>query len=128
MAAFADVSDLEARWRALTGDERARAEVLLDDAAAVIEADGVDVSRPGAARARLLAMVSCDMVRRAMLASPERPAATQGSVTVGPFSESFTYANPTGDLYLTRAERRRLGAGGGRVGSIPPGYGPGALR
>lgn len=128
MAAFADVSDLESRWRALTGSERARAEVLLRDAAAIIEAEGVDASGPGAAAAEMLKIVSCDMVRRAMLASPDSPPAAQGSLTVGPFSESLTYANPTGDLYLTRAERRRLGAGGGRVGSIAPACGPGALR
>jgi hypothetical protein len=44
--------------------------------------------------------------------------------TTGPFSRSFNYSNPTGDLYLTKAERRLLGGGVQRAGSIdtvPPG-------
>lgn len=118
--AFATVDDLVARWRRLDDEESARASTLLADAAAIIEAEGVDASEPDEATAALLKMVSCEMVKRAMQASPAQPAATQGSVTVGPFSESFTYANPTGDLYLTKAEKRRLGIGGCRIGSIPP--------
>lgn len=115
---FATVSDLEARWRTLDDAEKARAEVLFEDAAAIIEAEGMDVSKPDEAVLALLKMVSCDMVKRAMLSSSVHPAATQSTMSVGPFSESFTFANPTGDLYLTKAEKRRLGIGGCRIGTL----------
>jgi hypothetical protein len=61
------------------------------------------------------------MVRRAMDAPDD---AGFGIATVqettGPFSRSFNYANPTGDLYLTKAERRMLGGGRLVAGSIDP--------
>lgn len=36
---------------------------------------------------------------------------TNAQQTAGSFSEAFTYSNPMGDLYLTRAEKARLGVG-----------------
>ena len=35
--AYADVSDLESRWRDLSADEEAKAAVLLDDASAMLD-------------------------------------------------------------------------------------------
>jgi hypothetical protein len=69
--------------------------------------------------------VVCAMVQRAMDA-PDDAGFGIATVqeTVGPFSRSFNYSNPTGDLYLTKAERRLLGGGVQRAGSIdtaPPG-------
>lgn len=59
--AYATVSELEARWRTLSPLERQRAQVMLDDAAALID----DEPRATDNEA-ILRMVSCDMVRRAM--------------------------------------------------------------
>lgn len=130
MGAFAGVSDLEARWRPLTPAEKGRAGALLDDAAAII---GAEFSRCGKpvddADPALLAMTSCAMVRRAM-ASGTGADVTQQSMTAGVFSQSLTLANPTGDLYLTRDERLRLGVPrrAQRIGSVGPWGGGGDVR
>jgi len=52
----------------------------------------------------------CAMVRRAMT-SADREGITQETETTGPFSNSFTYANPGQNLYITKEERELLGQG-----------------
>lgn len=114
--AYATVGDLEARWRKLSESERTRAGTLLDDAAAILDAE---LARCGADPADLeaaLRYVSCQMVRRTMAAGGAGPMGagapgdvSQWSRTSGPFSESFSFANPSGDMYLTSADRRLLG-------------------
>lgn len=105
MAAFATVEDLEARWRTLSTDEQAVATVLLDDASAMIRA-----TCPDATDADILKLVVCAMVKRAMLAA-DAPGVKTTQETAGPFSQSYTYANPMGDMYVTAAEKRLLGCG-----------------
>lgn len=117
--AYATVSDLEARWRALTADEEGRASVLLDDAAAILDTLSVfDSSDPNVAAN--LKMVSCNMVIRAMSSSADTVGMSQGSMTAGPYTQSWTFANPSGDMYLTRMEKRLLGVTQGYIGSIRP--------
>ena len=117
---YAEVSDLEARWRTLTDDEQAKASVLLEDASALIDSMGeVDSSDP--ASAKLLCAVTCNVVQRAMSsASMDSFGVTQQSMTAGPYTQSWSYSNPTGDLYLTRAEKKSLGLTNGYIGSIRP--------
>jgi hypothetical protein len=119
--AYAIVSDVEARWRTLTTAEKARAEVLLEDAA--VEIDSVcppsDPATLDELSARLI--VSCRMVKRAM--------ATPGGVDgigvesiqagAGPFQETQKFTNPSGDLYLTRADRKLLGCGNQAAYTVP---------
>lgn len=107
---FATVDDLEKRWHTLTEDERTRATTLLDDASLTIMAlqprwEQID--------ADTLRMVCCNIVKRAMLAdSGGMPAGvTQYNQTTGSFTDGYTFANPTGDLYLTSSEKRLLGIG-----------------
>lgn len=64
--------------------------------------------------------VVCEMVKAAA-SSPAEVGVTQAQQTSGPYSQSMTFANPTGDLYLTKSQRRRLGCGGQRAASIPMG-------
>lgn len=114
MAAFAEVSDLEARWRPLSIAEDATAEVLLLDAASMIRAECPDIdgrleADPPTLDPNIPLMVSCAMVKRAMLAGTGSDAVSQTSQTAGPFSQQVTYANPMGNLYLTKAERKLLG-------------------
>jgi len=119
MAAFAEVSDLEARWRTLSATERSRATVLLDDASAIIrtEAKGIDARiDSGDLDAGVPKAIVCAMVKAAM--SNDLEGVTQQSETKGPFTESFTFANPSGDLYLTKAQKRLLGISQQRAGSI----------
>lgn len=105
---FAIVSDLEKRWRALTVDEQSRASVLIDDAS-----DKVMTTCPGyvSASAATLTRIVCAMVRRAMAADDNGIGVSSSQETQGPFNQSFSYSNPLGDLYMTKAEMRELGKG-----------------
>lgn len=120
MEAFATAEELEARWRALSADELKRAEAKLADASVLVAAEcaraGIDLSDPDELAKANLSVTVCEMAKRAMLSPADRPPVTQGSMTGGPYSETWTYANPTGDLYLTAAERRRLGIGSAKAG------------
>ena len=109
--AYADVSDLEVRWRTLTDDEQARAEALLDDASAMLDAY-VTVDETDEKQMQLLKIVTCNMVERAMSTGGDIFGVTQQSMTAGPYAQTFSYANPTGDLYITKAEKRLLGISG----------------
>lgn len=106
---FAEVSDLEARWHALTGDERAKAEALIADAC-----DLIVTTCPNwrTASAQTLKRITCAVVKRAMLARDDMTGVTQGTQTAGSYSESFTFSNPSGDLYLTASEKESLGGDG----------------
>lgn len=118
---FAEVHDIEARWRALTVEETARADALIADASAILESL-VSVVGEDERQAELLKTVCCSMVIRAMSATAaDSYGATQMSMTAGAYSQSWTYSNPTGDLYLTRLEKRLLGIGVGLIGWAPLG-------
>lgn len=118
--AFADVSDIEARWRTLTVDEKARAAVLIEDASAVLS-KLVAVDPNDEQQDALLKTVCCNMVIRAMSATEsDMFGVSQSSMTAGPYSQSMNYANPSGDMYLTKMEKRLLGVTSGYIGSIRP--------
>ena len=118
--AYADVSDLEARWRELSNAEQERAEVLLEDASAVLDSL-VDVDETDTEQLELCKIVVCAMVQRAMVVGEaDAYGVTQQSMTSGPYTHSWTYSNPNANLYLTKAEKKMLGIGGGYIGSIRP--------
>ena len=117
--AYATYEDVEARWRPLSSDEQSRATVLLGDAASILDSL-VKVDEDDDAQAELLKVVSCDMVIRAMAAAADTFGVTQSSMTAGPYTQSWSYANPSGDLYLTKLEKRLLGIASGYIGSIEP--------
>lgn len=115
---FATVEELEERWRTLTTDEEARATNLLKDASYMIlarcaganEVDDDD-SAEQAQRESVLRSIVCAMVQRSMTAGGDAPGVKTSQETAGPFSRSFTFANPTGDMYLTSAEMKLLPCG-----------------
>lgn len=118
--AYATVDDLEARWHALEGDEADRAEVLLEDAAAMLDAL-VEVDPEDEKQANLLKIVSCSMVTRAMLSTEsDAYGVSQLDYGMGPFSQVAHFANPNGDLYLTAQEKRLLGIGSGYIMGVRP--------
>ena len=110
--AFATVADLEARWRGLSEQEQARAKVLLLDAADLIR---TTTRRWRELPESTLKRVSCQVVRRAMGSDSIPGGVSSMSTTDGPFTQQFSYANPQGDLYLTKTERKSLGVGVGRA-------------
>lgn len=109
---FASTDDLVKRWRPLSKTEETAAAVLLGDASVEVR---VALKRAGLAEAAIdneaAKIVVCGMVKRSMIAGDTNPGVTTEQETTGPFSRSFTYANPTGDLYLTKRERQLLGLG-----------------
>lgn len=116
--AFATVSDIEARWRVLSDEETSRASVLLDDASAMLSAL-VAVDESDAGQRELLRSVCCSMVIRAMAAtSADIYGVSQASMTAGAYTQSWSYSNPSGDMYLTKMEKKLLGIGAGYIGSI----------
>lgn len=124
MEAFATIEELESRWRSLKDTEKDRAETLLLDASVKIvsmcKQHGVTIDEEDEVQAHSLVSISCEMVKRAMLASVDMAPTTNYSQAAGGYSESFTYANPTGDLYLTSAEKRELGISRQRMFSVKP--------
>lgn len=110
--AFAITDDLVARWRALNESELARAEVLLDDAAWWLKAwfkpygDLVVLAAADADLLEGLKIVSCAMVRRAMVSSGD--GVTQSQQVMGPFTAQISYRNPDGNLYVYAAEREAI--------------------
>lgn len=118
---FAIPSDIEDRWRPLTPEETARAETLLSDASADIRLAAPGIDDRIAAYAEdprptnsldpdIPLAIACAMVKRVLLGGDATDGVNQASVTTGPFANSYTYSNPTGNLYLTKAERRKIGA------------------
>lgn len=115
--AYAEVSDLEARWKPLTEEEQQIAETLLEDASAMLDAL-VDVDGK-CVQENLLKIVCCNMVQRSMTAGTmDAFGVTQQSMTAGPYTQSWTMANPSGDMYLTKMEKKLLGISTGYIGSI----------
>lgn len=104
MAALATVEDVAARWRPLTSEEAIIVQTLLDDASDMVRVrfPSVDADiASGAISAATAVRVVAGMVRRAMM-NRDNEGITQGSETIGPFGISQSYANPSGNLYLSK--------------------------
>ena len=117
--AYATTDDIAARLaRELTDAELGICAAALDDAAVIIDACAPEA---GAAMKRL---VSCRMVLRIIGPQSETGVpmgATQGSMTALGYTQSWTISGggSSGELYLSKADRRILGAGNA-VGSYSP--------
>lgn len=118
---YAIVEEVEVGFRTLTQEERERTAALLEEAALVIDAYGKDAD-PDVKR-----LVSCRMVRRLLGdgtggETPLYPmGATQGSATALGYTQSWTMGSSgsTGELYLSKLEKKLLGAGN-RIGAASP--------
>ena len=119
MAAYATVDDVQARMtRTMTEDERKLCEIMLDDAAVII--DAYNISAPTDAKQ----VVSCRVVIRAMGDGSDSGVpmgATQGSQSALGYSQSWTIGSGggAGEMYLGKLERKLLGCGD-RIGSYSP--------
>ena len=124
MKAFATVSDLEARWRELTDDEKKRAGVLLDDASVhlwtlITQKFGDDYT-PSKLMSENLKIVTCNVVMRSMNVKQGFFGMSEVSATAGSYSQSFTPINSSGDMRLTTEELRLLGLTNQRGGFVWP--------
>lgn len=112
--AYATVDDLEVRWRTLMEDEIDTAEVLLEDAKVIIDQA---VQDPSAVDAAILRLVSCDIVRRAMMADSDSFAL--GSTEPDAMAWTPREAAST-SLWLTYDNKRMLGCFSASAFSIRP--------
>lgn len=123
--AYATFEDLQARSPELLDETRAQA--LLDDASAMIyslaSSVGVAFDASDEQAAALLRKACCASVLRAL--SSCGASVSSSTETVGPFSQTYSYANPSGDLYLTASEKKELGISRQVVGSLRPVIGGG---
>lgn len=124
--AFATIEDLQARWSGIAGqgfDEEIAA-TLLDDASVMLTSL-VDVDPEDELQAEALKIVACKMVIRAMTSmASDAYGVTQQSIHADIYTQSWTYANSQGDLYLTKAEKKMLGiSSGSYIGEIPASVG-----
>lgn len=116
--AYATLEDLEARRGVLDPDDREKAAALLDDAAVIL--DGLVTIDGSEEQETLLMIVSCNMVSRALSTTTDAYGVSSLSTTAGVYSESLQYANPSGDMYLTKLEKRLLGITTSYIGYIRP--------
>lgn len=112
MEAFATLEDMENRYGPIGSEEEDRVSTLLSDASIMLETEltrvGKAVDDDDAVQAECLKIVCCSMVNR-VISSGDMMDITQASMTAGPYTQSMTYSNPSGDMYLTKNERRMLG-------------------
>lgn len=118
MTAYATLEDYEARYGET--DQPECVKVLLGDASALIDAlPGFALHPDDETQAANLTRVTCSVAHRSMT-SGDLDGVTQYSQTAVGYSAQLTYANPSGDLYITSQERRSLGLGVGRIGQTDP--------
>lgn len=115
---YATAEDVQRRMvKPLSDDQMDVCAALLDDAGVLIDAIAPNASNEAKAT------VSCSMVIRAMGSQGDLTVptgATQGSASALGYSQSWTFGNgATGELYLSRTEKRLLGVGN-RIGSYSP--------
>ena len=116
---FASISDYEDKYGS-AGDDVAL-QAWLDDATTHLTALlGGTLDPDDAAQAALLRTVCRDMAHRAYASVAPGYGVTSYSQGANGFSESMSYANATGDLYLTKTERMLLGIGTQQVGWYDP--------
>ena len=116
--AYATVADVQQRLTyTLSADQQRVCTALLDDVAILIDTYNDEVLEDVAKT------VSCRVVARALGdGSTSIPVgATQGTVSALGYSQSWTIGGngATGEIYLTRAEKRMLGVGN-KIGSWSP--------
>lgn len=116
---YAEIEDVTAAFRELTGEERDRCLALLEEAGLIVDAYNA------AASEEAKKLVSCRMVRR-QLGDSEPDGirfpmgSTQGTATALGYSQSWTMSGgSSGELYLSRLEKKLLGAGN-KIGSYSP--------
>lgn len=108
--AYADVQDLENRWRYLTPEEQGRAAVLLEDASAIIEQYETDDSD-----LHLFKIVACNMVKRAMETAGDA-FGVDGQIVP---SMGWGSSLPVGTLEPYKSEIRMLRGNATKIGFVP---------
>lgn len=124
MSAFATVTDYTSRYGAV--DDEAQLTVLLEDAsnflkALYFEEWGVEYMQSvHPIFDDNACAVACAIVSRSLNVPAGMEGVSQASQGADCYSASFTFANPTGDIYISKSDKQRLGLGGMKIGTIAP--------
>ena len=124
MDAFASVKDYTKRYGDVVDSDRV--EVILSDASnAMLDAYEVfwgESYQKGAHEQfdRSATAVCCAIAHRSLSVPAGFEGANQYSQTAGSYNASITFSNPTGDIYLSKTELKRLGLYGQRIGAVMP--------
>lgn len=107
-----------AGYRTLTADEITLCTRLIIEAGVIVDAYNEDADED------VKGVVVCQMVRRAISSGNATAGipmgAMQGTMTAGPYSQSWTVQNGSvGELYLSKLDKKLLGVGN-RIGSRSP--------
>ena len=124
-APFATTADLEKFWRPLNDSEKTRAEYLLelasDNLRQIALNAGKDIQKmldDDKLLENTLKQIVMESVKRSMLTPVDQKPITQGSMTAGPYAETFTFANPAGDIWWKDKELKLLGLKGQKFRSV----------
>lgn len=104
---YATTEDLAVVWPGYSDDDEARANALIAMVGAALDRLCDTADTP----ADVLKLVTCRVVSR-MLPSDDTAGVQSESWSATPFGGSVTFANPSGDIYLTSFERTLLGIDG----------------
>lgn len=122
---FADTDELEKFWRTLTEEEKNRAEYLLELASDNLRQVALngnrsldDMLQAGKIIENTLKQIVMESVKRAMLTPQNQPPVNQMSQTAGPYSESFVFSNPAGDIWFKDSELKLLKLRGQKFSSV----------
>lgn len=124
MSTFATIEDYEARYGSVLDQDRVT--TLLGDASNYLTAlYFLEWGEEYKAGEHILfdlnvCAVTCSIVSRVTNVPAGMEGVSQASQGADSYSASYTFANPTGDIYITKSERERLGFGGSGVFTIPP--------
>lgn len=125
MTPYADIADLTAKYN-LTPAQENVAETYLEDASILIRdllaAEGKSVEDY---EDDTITKITRDVAYRGLSAVSDGAMVSQYTESAIGYSETFTYSNPQGDLYLTKLEKKQLGIGGARMFTIHPHIGGG---
>lgn len=124
MSAFATIEDYEARYGLV--QDKVKVTTLLGDASNYLSAlyfqEWSEEYKAGEHSLFDLnaCAVTCSIVSRVINVPAGMEGVSQASQGADSYSASYTFANPTGDIYITKSERERLGLGGSGIFTIPP--------
>ena len=126
MNPFATVDDLTMLWRPLKGDEKERAEKLLEIVSDSLREEADKVGRTLDAMiaekppyfASVVKSVTVDIVARSLMTSTDQEPMTQTTESALGYSFSGSYLVPGGGLFIKNSELSRLGLKKQRFGVI----------
>jgi hypothetical protein len=114
--AYANDIDFAAYWRALSTDEKTRANSLLKLASNRLRtiSDNYNTNLDEKVNASASYFVTVQWVvmeaaKRAMLTPTDTPPANSVQQTAGPYSSNIVFTNPAGDLWFKKSELHDLG-------------------